>query len=110
MRCGCCIGFLQTVPDGSDSNHQFTHLSFSLVFAQVKVIRDMLYKTEHNMYPCIYQGGPKNQALFGTVMRETLVVLVQAGAFSTTSQVGYHCFPITDAQGWVCHASHRAAT
>jgi hypothetical protein len=90
-------------------NHQFT--SLPLVFVQVKVIRDMLYKTEHNMYPCIYQGGPKNQALFGTVMRETLVVLLQAGAFSTTSQVGDPtAFRSQMHKEILCHASHRAAT
>jgi len=55
----------------------------------VKRLREVLYATEHNMFPLLYPASHPTRpgALFGTIMRETLVVLVQAAAFSSTATV-----------------------
>jgi hypothetical protein len=46
------------------------------------------HRYEHNMFPLIHPAGtPKEGALFGTILRDTLVVLMNAHAFSTSSQV-----------------------
>lgn len=53
----------------------------------VQRIREVLYGTEHHMFPLLYPPThpTRPNALFGTVMRDTLVVLLQAGAWSPLS-------------------------
>ena len=59
---------------------------------------------QHNMFPLIYpEGHPKDKALFGTIMRESLVVLLQSCAFSSSSTVSH---PTHDAGGLEGEVSH----
>lgn len=50
----------------------------------VQRLRAVLYVTQHHMFPLLYPADhpTRPNALFGTVMRDTLVVLLQAGAWS----------------------------
>lgn len=51
-------------------------------------IREILNTTQHNMFPLLYPAGHKRQgALFGTIMRQTLVVVLQSNRYSTTADV-----------------------
>ncbi len=55
----------------------------------VRRLREVLYATEHNLFPLTYPAAHPTRpgALFGSVQREILVVLVQAAAFSSTTRV-----------------------
>ena len=50
----------------------------------------MLNNTNHNCYPLVYPKETKRKgALFGTVMRERLVVMVHSGFYSATNNVDW---------------------
>jgi len=55
----------------------------------VKRVQEVLCTTGHNMFPLLYPSShpTRSGALFGTIMRETLVVLLQAANFSSTASV-----------------------